>query len=168
MIKQIAATACCGAGFLFRDFFYLSKSNLNPKWPASTNARPVGNAHELIPGISVRAPLFRRGCITPADRHRPRAGASDKVCVYLAESFSTSTWRVLLSGPRHPHRGRSGTPDRRRDALLVRDPEWSNKNRLALGGDVILIFQPIPKPAVNDLPLIANRTKIEKVRPFSL
>jgi hypothetical protein len=87
---------------------------------------------------------------------------------YLAESFSTSTWRVLLSGPRHPHRGRSGTPDRRRDALLVRDPEWSNKNRLALGGDVILIFQPIPKPAVNDLPLIANRTKIEKVRPFSL
>jgi hypothetical protein len=61
MIKQIAATACCGAGFLFRDFFYLSKSNLNPKWPASTNARPVENAHELIPGISIRAPLFRRG-----------------------------------------------------------------------------------------------------------
>jgi Tripartite tricarboxylate transporter family receptor len=37
----------------------------------------------------------------------------------------------------------------------VRDPEWSNENRLALGGDVILIFQPT-KPAVNDLPLVAN------------
>ena len=27
-----------------------------------------------------------------------------------------------------------------------------------------LILQPIPKPAVNDLPLVANRTEIEKVR----
>jgi hypothetical protein len=33
---------------------------------------------------------------------------------------------------------------------------------------VSLIFQPIPQPAVNDLPLIANRTEIEKVRPFFL
>jgi hypothetical protein len=33
---------------------------------------------------------------------------------------------------------------------------------------VILIFQPIPKPAVNDLPLVANLTEIEKVRPFFL
>jgi hypothetical protein len=31
-----------------------------------------------------------------------------------------------------------------------------------------LVFQPIPNPAVNDLPLIANRTEIEKVRPFFL
>ena len=32
-----------------------------------------------------------------------------------------------------------------------------------------LIFQPIPKPAVNDLPLlVANRAKIEKVGPFIL
>jgi hypothetical protein len=36
-------------------------------------------------------------------------------------------------------------------------------------GCVSLIFQPIPKPAVNDLPLlVANRTKIEKVGPFIL
>ena len=40
--------------------------------------------------------------------------------------------------------------------------------RLALGGDVVLILQPIPKPAVNDLPLVANLTEIEKVRPFLL
>jgi hypothetical protein len=33
---------------------------------------------------------------------------------------------------------------------------------------VILIFQPIPKPAVNGLPLVANLTEIEKVRPFVL
>ena len=33
---------------------------------------------------------------------------------------------------------------------------------------MILIFQPIPKPAVNDLPLVANLTEIEKVRPFFL
>ena len=33
----------------------------------------------------------------------------------------------------------------------------------------MLIFQPIPKPAVNDLPLlVANRTKIEKVGLFIL
>ena len=31
-----------------------------------------------------------------------------------------------------------------------------------------LIFQPIPQPAVNDLPLFANLTEIEKVRPFFL
>jgi len=32
-----------------------------------------------------------------------------------------------------------------------------------------LIFKPITKPAVNDLPLlVANRTKIEKVGPFIL
>jgi hypothetical protein len=29
--------------------------------------------------------------------------------------------------------------------------------------EVILVFQPIPYPAVNDLPLVANRTEIEKV-----
>ena len=40
---------------------------------------------------------------------------------------------------------------------------------MALGGDVIQIFQPIPKPAVNDFPLlVANRTKIEKVGLFIL
>ena len=33
---------------------------------------------------------------------------------------------------------------------------------------MILIFQPIPKPAMNDLPLVANRTEIEKVRLFFL
>ena len=31
-----------------------------------------------------------------------------------------------------------------------------------------LVFQPIPNPAVNDLPLVANRTEIQKVRPFFL
>ena len=32
-----------------------------------------------------------------------------------------------------------------------------------------LVVQPIPKPAVNGLPLVvANRTEIEKVRPFFL
>jgi hypothetical protein len=44
--------------------------------------------------------------------------------------------------------------------------------KVALGSRtfvVILIFQPIPKPAVNDLPLlVANSTKIEKVGPFVL
>jgi hypothetical protein len=40
--------------------------------------------------------------------------------------------------------------------------------KFALLGYVSLIFQPIPQPAVNDLPLIANRTEIEKVRPFFL
>ena len=29
-----------------------------------------------------------------------------------------------------------------------------------------LIFQPIPKPAVNDLPLVPNRTKIETGAAF--
>ena len=38
----------------------------------------------------------------------------------------------------------------------------------ALLGCVSLIFQPMPKPAVNDLPLVANHTEIEKVRPFFL
>ena len=39
----------------------------------------------------------------------------------------------------------------------------------ALFGCVSLIFQPIPKPTVNDLPLlVANRTKFEKVGPFIL
>ena len=39
----------------------------------------------------------------------------------------------------------------------------------AMLGCVSLIFQPIPKPAVNDLPLlVANRAEIEKVGPFSL
>jgi len=38
-----------------------------------------------------------------------------------------------------------------------------------LFGPVSLIFQPIPKPTVNDLPLlIANRMEIEKVRLFFL
>jgi hypothetical protein len=31
-----------------------------------------------------------------------------------------------------------------------------------------LIFQPISNPAVNDWPLVASRTEIEKVRPFCL
>jgi hypothetical protein len=31
-----------------------------------------------------------------------------------------------------------------------------------------LIFQPASKPAVNDLPLVANRTEIEKAGPFFL
>ena len=36
-------------------------------------------------------------------------------------------------------------------------------------GCVGLIFQPIPKPAVNDLPLlVVNRTEIEKIRLFFL
>ena len=30
------------------------------------------------------------------------------------------------------------------------------------------LFQPIPKPAVNDLPPITSPTEIEKVRPFIL
>ena len=33
---------------------------------------------------------------------------------------------------------------------------------------MILLFQPIPKPAVNHLPLVANLTETEKVRPFFL
>jgi hypothetical protein len=32
-----------------------------------------------------------------------------------------------------------------------------------------LVFEPIPKPAMNDLPLlVVNRTEIEKARPFFL
>jgi hypothetical protein len=38
----------------------------------------------------------------------------------------------------------------------------------ALLGRVSLVFQPISKPAVNNFPLLANRTEIKKVRPFFL
>jgi hypothetical protein len=46
---------------------------------------------------------------------------------------------------------------------------WGNGTApFALLGWVSLIFPPIPQPAVNDLPLIANHTEIEKVCPFIL
>ena len=54
-------------------------------------------------------------------------------------------------------------------------PEMFDHVRVQGEADIVrsgvlrLIFQPIPKPAVNDLPLlVANRTKIEKVGLFIL
>ena len=45
---------------------------------------------------------------------------------------------------------------------------FGGKADIVRSGVLKLIFQPISKPAVNDLPLVANRAEIEKVRPFFL
>ena len=45
---------------------------------------------------------------------------------------------------------------------------FGGKADIVRSGVLRLIFQPISKPAVNDLPLVANRPEIEKVRPICL
>ena len=45
---------------------------------------------------------------------------------------------------------------------------FGGKAEIVRSGVLRLIFQPISKPAVNDLPLVANRQEIEKVRPVCL
>jgi hypothetical protein len=60
-----------------------------------------------------------------------------------------------VTGTRAPYADYSAAPLAPRG--LIRTPSVS------------LIFQPIPKPAVNDLPLlVVNRTEIEKIRLFFL
>jgi hypothetical protein len=58
----------------------------------------------------------------------------------------------------------------RRDDSIAIAGRLHDRLAEAFGRDNLfsLIFQPISKPAVNDLPLVANRTEIEKVRPFFL
>jgi len=53
------------------------------------------------------------------------------------------------------------------NAPMPRSTKPSSAICHALSG-LRLIFQPISKPAVNKLPLVASPTEIEKVRPFFL
>ena len=61
----------------------------------------------------------------------------------------------------------TGSDDRRRNMRATICANFAATLSRSNGVGVNL-FQPIPKPAVNDLPLITNPTEIEKVRPFIL
>jgi hypothetical protein len=61
------------------------------------------------------------------------------------------------------------TPSRSWPTSIFRGRAGATLGGQAPGASIVcLIFQPISKPAVNDLPLVVNRTEIEKVRPCVL